>query len=42
MLQLASVGLENSEDARRSFRQTLFTSEGIDKYISGVVSAMAV
>jgi hypothetical protein len=41
LLQLATVGLENSEDARRSFRQTLFTSEGIDKFISGVVSAMS-
>jgi len=35
---LASIGLPNTEDNRRALRELLFTAEGIEKYISGVVS----
>ena len=32
-----AVGLENSEEARRVFRQTLITSPGVEEYLSGVI-----
>jgi fructose-bisphosphate aldolase class I len=31
------VGITNSEDTRRKFRQMLFSSKGIEKYIGGVI-----
>ena len=37
--RLASVGVANSEDARRALRQMLFTTPGIEQHISGVVRA---
>jgi hypothetical protein len=37
-MQLASVGLENTEDNRRTLREFLFTAEDVGSYISGVVS----
>lgn len=36
-LQLASIGVENVEDNRRALREMLFTSEGVENHISGVV-----
>lgn len=41
-LQLASIGVENVEDNRRALREMLFTSEGVENYISGVVSVLAI
>lgn len=35
--RLASIGMENTEENRRDMREMLFTSEGIEKYISGVI-----
>src|SRR3990167_5488133 len=32
-----SVGVECTEDNRRAYRQTLFTAEGLEQYISGVI-----
>ena len=32
-----AVGLENSEEARRRFRETLITAPGVDEYLSGVI-----
>ena len=37
--QLASIGCPNDEPHRRELREMLFTSPGIDNYISGVVRA---
>lgn len=37
MVQLASIGVENEESARRNLREMLFTSPDVEKYISGVV-----
>ena len=38
-LQLASIGCPNEEANRRELREMLFTSPGIENYISGVVGA---
>jgi len=35
--RLESIGLENSEDNRRIWRNLLFTTEGIGEYISGAI-----
>ncbi|KAJ5066882.1 fructose-bisphosphate aldolase [Anaeramoeba ignava] len=32
-----SINLENKEENRRKYRELLFTTEGIEKYISGVI-----
>jgi fructose-bisphosphate aldolase, class I len=32
-----SIGVESTEDARRAYRQLLFTTEGAEDYISGVI-----
>lgn len=34
---LNSVGQENTEENRRKYRQTILTSPGIEKYVSGVI-----
>merc|ERR1711972_1042574 len=35
--RLESIGLENTEDNRRIWRNLLFTTEGIGQYISGAI-----
>lgn len=35
--RLMSVGLESTEEVRRSYRQLLLTTEGIEQYLSGVI-----
>jgi fructose-bisphosphate aldolase class I len=40
-LQLAGIGLSNTEDNRRSLREFLFTTPDIEKHISGVVSGLS-
>ena len=35
--RLANVGLENEEEHRRFYRNFMFQSEGMDKYIGGVI-----
>lgn len=35
--RLASIGVENSEENRRAYRELLFTTEGMEQYISGVI-----
>merc|ERR1719333_1732712 len=35
--RLESIGLENNEDNRRTWRNLLFTTEGIGQYISGAI-----
>src|SRR3954469_8737999 len=32
-----SIGVESTEDTRRAYRDLLFTTEGIEEYISGVI-----
>lgn len=32
-----TIGVESTEETRRSYRELLFTSEGIEKYIGGVI-----
>ena len=32
-----SIGVESSEDTRRGYRELLFTTEGVEDYISGVI-----
>ena len=32
-----SIGVESTEDNRRAYRELLFTTEGIEDYISGVI-----
>src|SRR5438067_10612004 len=32
-----SIGLESSEETRRAYRDLLFTTEGVEEYISGVI-----
>src|SRR5437868_11805200 len=32
-----SIGLESTEETRRSYRELLFTTEGVEEYISGVI-----
>jgi fructose-bisphosphate aldolase, class I len=35
--RLDSIGVESTEDSRRRYRQMLFTTEGAEEYISGVI-----
>ena len=35
--RFASIGVENIEDNRRFWRETLFTAGDVEKYISGVI-----
>lgn len=35
--RLAAVGLTSTEEIRRSYRQLLFTTPGIEKYLSGII-----
>jgi fructose-bisphosphate aldolase class I len=32
-----SIGVESTEDNRRAYRELLFTADGVDEYISGVI-----
>src|SRR5919199_4450800 len=32
-----SIDVESSEDNRRAYRELLFTTEGVEEYISGVI-----
>src|SRR5438093_6421602 len=32
-----SIGVESTEDTRRAYRDMLFTTEGVEEYISGVI-----
>jgi fructose-bisphosphate aldolase, class I len=32
-----SIGVESTEDARRAYRELLFTTDGVEEYISGVI-----
>src|SRR3982751_4137421 len=32
-----SIGVESSEDNRRAYRELLFTADGVEEYISGVI-----
>ena len=32
-----SIGVESTEDTRRAYRELLFTTEGVEEYISGVI-----
>jgi fructose-bisphosphate aldolase class I len=32
-----SIGVESSEESRRAYRELLFTTEGVEEYISGVI-----
>lgn len=35
--RFTKINVENSEPNRRAYRELLFTAEGIEKYISGVI-----
>ncbi len=35
--RLSSIGVENIEENRRNYRELLFTTEGIEQYVSGVI-----
>lgn len=35
--RFSKINVENTEENRRSYRELLFTTEGIEKYISGVI-----
>ena len=35
--RLDSIGVESNEDNRRAYRELLFTTEGMEEYISGVI-----
>jgi fructose-bisphosphate aldolase class 1 len=35
--RLQSIGLENTEDSRRAYRELLVTTPGLGKYISGAI-----
>eukprot|EP01041_Mallomonas_annulata_P001909 gene1909-3691_t len=35
--RFASINVENTEENRRKYRQLLFTTEGIEQYVSGVI-----
>jgi fructose-bisphosphate aldolase class I len=35
--RLTAVGLEHTEEVRRSYRQLLLTTEGVEQYLSGVI-----
>jgi len=41
-VQLASIGVANEEPNRQALREMLFTAEGVENHISGVVSVFAV
>src|SRR5205807_554402 len=32
-----SIGVESTEDTRRAYRELLFTTEGVEEFISGVI-----
>src|SRR5207302_797942 len=32
-----SIGLESTEETRRAYRELLFTTEGVEEFISGVI-----
>src|SRR5881398_3278792 len=32
-----SIGVESTEETRRAYRELLFTTEGVEEYISGVI-----
>src|SRR6476660_1383175 len=32
-----SIGVESTEDTRRAYRDLLFTTEGVEEYVSGVI-----
>jgi fructose-bisphosphate aldolase class I len=35
--RFAKINVENNEDNRRAYRELLFTTEGLENYISGVI-----
>lgn len=35
--RLATIGVESTEEVRRSYRETLFTTEGLSEHVSGVI-----
>lgn len=35
--RLASIGVENTEENRRAYREMLFTTPGVEQYVSGVI-----
>ncbi len=35
--RFASIGVENTEENRRAYREMLFTTEGVEEFISGVI-----
>ena len=35
--RLDSIGVESTEDTRRQYRELLFTTEGVEEFISGVI-----
>ncbi|MBI2167978.1 MAG: fructose-bisphosphate aldolase class I [Actinobacteria bacterium] len=35
--RLSSIGVESNEDRRRAYREILFTTEGVEAFISGVI-----
>lgn len=35
--RLASIGVENTEDNRRAYRELLITTPGLGEYISGAI-----
>src|SRR5438270_6187235 len=35
--RLDSIGVESTEDNRRAYRDLLFTTEGVEEFISGVI-----
>src|SRR5207253_3711332 len=35
--RLGSIGAESTEDNRRAYRELLFTTAGVEEYISGVI-----
>ena len=35
--RLSTINVESTEDNRRDYRELLFTSEGLEKYISGII-----
>ena len=41
MVQLASIGVANEEHNRQALREMLFTAEGVETYISGVVRILS-
>jgi fructose-bisphosphate aldolase class I len=35
--RFTKIGVENTEENRRKYRQMLFSAEGIEQYVSGVI-----